>query len=109
MADLNVDFTQLHRAGTGVGSSADQSMTHLAALQSELAGHGEPWKDDPSPVGGLIGAIYGAISQAAQEAFHDNAATMGRQAENIHAMASGFQQSEDLSTIEVNNVRDVLG
>lgn len=108
MTELKVDFGQLHRAGKGIGSSADDAVTRLTSFQSELARYGEPWKDDPSPVGALIGAIYGVIAQAAHEAFHDNATTMGEHAKKVHAMTSGYQRSEDISAIEVNNVRDML-
>lgn len=109
MSDLQVDFGQLRRSGSGIASSADAASSRLTAFQSELAGYGEPWKDDPSPVGQLIGAIYGVIAQAAQEAFTDNAKAMRGHADKVHAMASGYNDAEDVSSIEVNNVRKVLG
>jgi hypothetical protein len=109
MAELNVDFGQLRRAGAGIGSSADAASSRLASFQSELAGYGEPWKDDPSPVGQLIGAIYGVIAQAAHEAFADNANAMGEHAKKVHVMASGYNQAEDVSALEVNHIRQVLG
>lgn len=109
MTDLKVDFGQLRRSGSGIGSSAGAASSRLAAFQSELAGYREPWKDDPSPVGQLIGAIYGVIAQAAQEAFTDNATAMRGHGDKVNAMASGYNDAEDAGSIEVNNVRKVLG
>lgn len=109
MPDLKADFEQLKRAAGGIGSSAEETASRLASFQSELASYGEPWKDDPSPVGELIGAIYGVISQAALEAFGDNAKEMGEHARKVGQLAQGTETAEDLSALEVNHVRDVLG
>jgi uncharacterized protein YukE len=109
MTDLNVDFEQLRRSGAGIRSSADDASSRLAAFQSELSGYGEPWKGDPSPVGQLIGAIYGVISQAALEAFGDNSKAMNEHAKKVQSMAQNYHEAEDVSSIEVNRVREILG
>ncbi len=107
MAEMRVDAEDIHRAGTGIASSAQALQAKLQEFQAELQGFGAPWGNDD--IGSLIGMCYQAIYEAAMECFAENVGEMGGQAEGVKAMAATYREAEDTTAIEVNRVRDILG
>lgn len=104
---LKVDTGQIRRSATGMRGSAAQLRSRLQAFQAKMAGYGEPWGSDE--IGIAIGAIYTAASELAFECYASQIDGIDEMAEGVIVMANNYQKSEDLSKIEVNRVRDVLG
>ncbi|TNY38216.1 hypothetical protein [Thermomonospora catenispora] len=104
---LKVDSGQIRRSANGMQGSAAQLRSKLQAFQAKMAAYGEPWGHDD--IGFAIGTIYTAASELAFECYASQIDGIDEMAEGAIVMANNYQKSEDLSEIEVNRVRDILG
>lgn len=107
MREMRVDAEEIHRAGGGIVSSVETLQEKLRAFEGELRGFGQPWGNDD--IGSLIGMCYQAIYEVAMECFTGNIGDLGGHAEGVKTMAATHREAEDVTTIEVNKVRDILG
>ncbi|MFI0405713.1 hypothetical protein [Actinomadura sp. 3N508] len=107
MTELRFDSTQIQRSGDRIQISANELKSKLEAFTSELEGFGQPWGADE--IGMLIGMCYQGIYEAAMECFQGNIEDMSAVGDDVKVMAATYRESEDLSKIEVNRVRDILG
>ncbi|MEW9555628.1 hypothetical protein [Nonomuraea sp. NPDC050783] len=95
------------KAAEGVSSSAQELQERLSAFEKELTGDGDAFGADD--LGTIIATIYGAIHQMAFESYGDNTGEMGTYAGNLQVMSVNEQRAEDLATVEVNRIREMLG
>jgi hypothetical protein len=105
--ELRVDSGQIRRGATGIQGSASQLRSRLQAFQAKMAGYGEPWGGDD--IGFAIGTIYLAASELAFECYASQIDGIDEMSKGAIVMANNYQASEDLSEVEVNRVRDILG
>ena len=105
--ELRVTQDDLRRAAGLLGQAIDRTDADLAALEADLAGFGQPWGGDE--IGMLIGACYQGAYDMALECFTTNLDELDGFAEDLETMADTYQGAEDLSRIEVNRVREILG
>jgi hypothetical protein len=92
--------------GRRIGSMTQGLAGKVEAFQGELTGFGEPWGGDD--IGALIGGCYNAVYELFMECVNDNLEGLGEQGEGVTAMAATYREAEDLSEIEVNDVRKFL-
>jgi hypothetical protein len=104
---LRVDPGQIGRAGAGITAAARQIQSHLQEFGAELGGFGQVFGSDA--VSAAIGGCYEAIAQAAMTSFADNVRALGGHGERVRIMGAGYLRAEDVSAIEVNRVREILG
>jgi uncharacterized protein YukE len=104
---LDVDPELMRSSAGGMTSASDTLQTHFDGFQQDLAGQSDAFGDDD--LGSLIGACYQAIHELAFGSYNDNNSAMRDHAQSVHDLADGYQQSEQASTGEVNDVRSVLG
>ncbi|SEG78165.1 hypothetical protein SAMN04489712_11239 [Thermomonospora echinospora] len=104
---FEVDSGQIRRGGSRMQSSAAGMRGRLQDFQARMAGYGEPWGGDD--IGFAIGTIYAAASELAFECYTSQIDGIDEFSEGAIVMANNYQKSEDLSGIEVNRVRDILG
>lgn len=102
-----MDPGQIGRAGDGMSAAARQLQSHLLAMRAELGGFGQVFGSDL--VSALISGCYQAISQAAMTSYDDNVRALGGHGERLRLMGTRYLRTEDLSAIEVNRVREILG
>ncbi|REE97123.1 WXG100 family type VII secretion target [Thermomonospora umbrina] len=105
--ELQVDPGDIRKAAGELGKVIDKLDQDLTTLESDLAGFGEPWGGDD--IGMLIGMCYQGIHDLAMECFAGNLDELEAIAEDLEKMADNYQGSEELSDIEVNRVREILG
>lgn len=108
MADeLDVDPERMRGSAGGVKTASDTLQTHFDSFQQELAGLSDAFGDDD--LGSLISGCYQAIHELAFGSYNDNNGAMKDHVQGIHDLADGYDQSEQVSTDQVNDVRSVLG
>lgn len=108
MADeLDVDPERMRSSAGGMKTASDTLQTHFDGFQQEIAGMSDAFGDDD--LGSLIGGCYQAIHEVAFGSYNDNNGAMKDHIQGVHDLADGYQQSEQVSTDDVNNVRSVLG
>ncbi|GAA2423146.1 hypothetical protein GCM10010191_38840 [Actinomadura vinacea] len=105
--ELRVSRDDLRRAATMLGQAIDRMDADLSALEGELGGFGQPWGGDE--IGMLIGACYEGALDMAMECFGTNMDELDGFVEDLEKMADNYRGAEDLSEIEVNRVREILG
>ncbi|MBA9007244.1 WXG100 family type VII secretion target [Thermomonospora cellulosilytica] len=105
--ELGFDSPAIDRAGGRIQLSANDLKAKVDAFNTELQSYGQPWGSDD--VGMLIGMCYQAIYEIAMECFQENIAELSEYGNSVRVMAATYRESEDLSAIEVNRVRDILG
>ncbi|TDB91921.1 hypothetical protein E1264_00170 [Actinomadura sp. KC216] len=104
---LKVDPGQIRKGATGMQGSSSQLRGRLQDFQAKLAGYGEPWGGDD--IGFVIGTIYMAASELAFDCYSSQIDGIDEMSEGATLMANNYQSAEDLSEVEVNRVRDILG
>ncbi|MFA1538474.1 WXG100 family type VII secretion target [Actinomadura monticuli] len=107
MGELRVSEADLRKAAARLGQAIDQMDQDLAAFKGELSGFGQPWGGDD--IGMLIGACYQGAYDLAMECYDSNLDELDGFAEDLEEMADNYKDAEDLSEIEVNRVREILG
>jgi hypothetical protein len=108
MADeLDVDPERMRSSAGGMKTASDTLQTHFDGFQQEIAGMSDAFGDDD--LGSLIGGCYQAIHEVAFGSYNDNNGAMKDHIQGVHDLADGYQQSDQVSTDDVNNVRSVLG
>jgi hypothetical protein len=105
--ELDVNPERMRNAAGGMKSASDTLQTHFDNFQQDLTGQSDAFGDDD--LGSLIGGCYQAIHELAFGSYNDNNGAMKDHVQNVHDLADGYDQSEQASTGEVNNVRSVLG
>jgi hypothetical protein len=105
--ELRVTQEDLRKAAGLLGQAIDGMDGDLSAFEGELGGFGRPWGGDE--IGMLIGACYQGAYDMAMECFTTNLDELDGFAEDLETMADNYQGAEDLSEIEVNRVREILG
>ncbi|GAA1775837.1 hypothetical protein [Actinomadura chokoriensis] len=105
--ELRVSEADLRKAASRLGQAIDQMDQDLAAFKGELSGYGQPWGGDD--IGMLIGACYQGAFELAMDCYDSNLDELDSFAEDLEEMADNYKDAEDLSEIEVNRVREILG
>jgi hypothetical protein len=105
--ELNVDPELIRGSAGGMRTASDTLQTHFDNFQQDIAGQSDAFGDDD--LGSLIGGCYQAIHELAFGSYNDNNGAMKDHVQGVHDLADGYDQSEQASTADVNNVRSVLG
>jgi hypothetical protein len=106
--DLEVDPVKMRQSAGGINTAGNTLQSNFAGFQQEMESDAnEVFGDDD--LGSLIGGVYQAIHEVAFGSYNDNAGAMKDHVQNVHAMAAGYESSEQANTGEVNDVRSILG
>ncbi|WUI01178.1 hypothetical protein OHR68_04970 [Spirillospora sp. NBC_00431] len=105
--ELRVSDADLRRAADRLGRAIDQMDGDLQAFKGELAGFGQPWGGDD--IGMLIGLCYQGAYDLAMDCYDSNLDELDSFADDLEEMADNYKGSEDLSEIEVNKIKEILG
>lgn len=105
--ELDVDPERMRSSAGGIKSALDTLQGHFDGFQQDMASQSDAFGDDD--LGSLIGGCYQVIHDLAFGSFNDNNGAMKDHVQGVHDLADGYDQSEQASTGEVNNVRQVLG
>lgn len=109
MAELKFAPEQIDAAGKGLQGVAADAHGDLAAFESELAGHGQPWgRTLNDPIGPLIGIAYMAVSSVALACYRGNINALHRHGVATQATAAGYRDSESASTAAVKQIHNKL-
>ena len=105
--ELDVDPELMRGSAGGINTAPDTLQTHFDSFQQDMESQSDAFGDDD--LGSLIGGVYQAIHELAFGSYNDNNGAMKDHVQSVHDLADGYDQSEQASTDDVNNVRSVLG
>ena len=104
--DVTFHPPTLRRSGQGLADVADRLLREWQGLLNDVRGMGDVFGDDM--IGGLIGASYAAVQDAAEESYDSAVEHLHGMGSRLAEMAEVYEVTEQASRQDFGQIRDLF-